>query len=242
MYGTPEKNGFINLTCFKLPVDRVKEHSHKYNVTVTVFMSAVLTQALINLQKEKVPADKLMPIKVLIPINLRQLFPSKTVRNFSMYTVPEVDPRLGDYTFEEICDIIRFKMGMEFTAKHMSTVIATNVHDESNPLVRLIPLPIKNAVMKAIFNNVGEKKSCMNLSNMGKVNLPQIMDDYIQRFDFILGVQASAPYNSSMCSYKYTVYFNFIRDIQEPELEKHFHAILKQFEIPATVESNKNER
>ena len=155
-----------------------------------------------------------------------------------MYTIPEIDPRLGEYSFREICQVIAHKMGTEFTAKHMSRVIATNVNDERNPLVRMIPLPIKNMVMKAVFDRVGEKKACLNLSNMGQVKVPEIMESYLERVDFILGVQASAPYNVGMTSFGDTAYINIIRNIQEPELERHFFAVLQQHHIPVTVESN----
>ena len=242
MYGEPLSEGFLGLTCFSLPVKDALEVAHKHNVTLTVFMSAVMMQALLNLQKEKTPNIKRQKlIKLMIPVNLRYLFPSNTLRNFAMYTIPEIDPRLGEYTFDEICNIIKHKMGLEVTAKHMSCVIATNVNDEKNPLVRLIPLPIKNAVMKAVFDSVGEKKSCLSLSNIGRVEVPEIMSKYIKRFDFILGAQASAPYNCGMLSYGDTIYINFIRNIKDAELEKHFFAVLKKFGISAMVESNQFE-
>ena len=94
--------------------------------------------------------------------------------------------------------------------------------------------------MKAIFNTIGEKKSCMDLSNMGKIKLPKVMDDFVERFDFILGVHATAPYNAGMLSYKDTIYINVIRNIIHPELERHFYAVLKDLGLPVTVESNKN--
>ncbi len=243
MYGTPNKGGYLNVTCFQIPVQDALEMAHRYNVTLTAFFSAVTMLALLNLQNEKTPnVKKQKLIKLLIPINLRQLFPSKTLRNFAMYTIPEIDPRLGEYTLEEICKIVHHKMGLDFTAKHMSSVIATNVHDEQNPLVRLIPLPLKNAVMKAIFDSVGEKKACLALSNLGKIAIPENMAAYIQRFDFILGVQAAAPYNCAMLSFKDTLYINFIRDIKEAELERHFHAVLQQLGLPVSVEGNENVR
>lgn len=243
MSGEPQKDGFLNLTCFQIPVKPALELAHKHNATLTVFMSAVMMKALLNLQNEKNPNTKRQKrIKLLIPVNLRNLFPSNTLRNFAMYTIPELDPRLGAYSFDEICKIIQHKMGTEFTAKHMSCVIATNVNDERNPLVRLIPLPLKNAVMKAIFDSVGEKKSCLTLSNLGQVKIPEAMAQYVRRFDFILGVQAAAPYNCGMLSYGDTIYINFIRNIQDAELERHFHAVLQKMGLPTVVESNQNER
>ena len=122
----------------------------------------------------------------------------------------------------------------------MQTVITTNVNDEKNPLVRLIPLPLKNLVMKAVFDATGEIKSCLSLSNLGAIKLPEIMKPYIERMDFILGVQAAAPYNCGMLSFGDTMYINFIRNIREPELERHFFLVLRDLGLSATVESNKN--
>lgn len=239
MRGDPQPGGTLNLTCFRLPVQETLQLAHEHYATVTVFLSAVMMQALVNLQQEKVRSfRKRKGIKLLIPINLRQLFPSKTLRNFAMYTIPEIDPRLGEYTFDEICKVIKAKMDAEVTPKHMSSVIATNVNDERNPLVRLIPLPIKNMVMKAIFDSVGERKSCLTLSNLGLVQIPQCMRPFVRRFDFILGVQAAAPYNCGMLSYEDTIYINFIRNIQDAELERHFYMVLRDMGIPVTVESN----
>ena len=239
MRGVPLPGGVLNLTCFRLPVKETLALAHNQGVSLTVFLSAVMMQALMNLQKEKERSfRKRKGIKLLIPVNLRQLFPSKTLRNFAMYTIPEIDPRLGEYTFAEICKVIQHKMGSEITPKHMSTVIATNVNDERNPLVRLIPLPVKNVVMKAIFDSVGERKSCLTLSNLGLVKVPQAMEPYIRRFDFILGVQAAAPYNCGVVSYGDTVYINFIRNTRDAELERHFHLVLRNMGVPVTVESN----
>ena len=239
MHGVPLPGGVLNLTCFRLPVKETLALAHSQGVSLTVFLSEVMMQALMNLQKEKERSlRKRKGIKLLIPVNLRQLFPSKTLRNFAMYTIPEIDPRLGEYTFDEICKVIQHKMGSEITPKHMSTVIATNVNDERNPLVRLIPLPVKNVVMKAIFDSVGERKSCLTLSNLGLAKVPQAMEPYIRRFDFILGVQAAAPYNCGVVSYGDTVYINFIRNTRDAELERHFHLVLRDMGVPVTVESN----
>lgn len=240
MSGEGEAQGFLNLTCFKLPVKDVIDKAHQYNTTLTVFLSAVMMKALLNLQKEKTPSlKKQKRIKLLIPVNLRNLYPSKTLRNFAMFTIPEIDPRLGEYTLEEIINVIYHKMGAEITKKHMSSVIAANVNDEKNLFLRVAPLPLKNIVMKTVFNSVGEKKSCLTLSNLGLVKFPEIMKKYITRMDFILGVQAAAPYNCGVVSFDDTVYVNFIRNICQPELERHFYYVLKETGIEATLESNR---
>ena len=235
--GELESGGFLHLTCFQISEKQTLALAHRYDATLTVFLSAVMMKALANMQQERENKPR-RPIKLLIPVNLRKLFPSETLRNFAMYTIPEIDPRLGTYTLEEICTVIKHKMGLEVTPKHMSAVIATNVKDERNMLLRLVPLPIKNAVMKAVFETGGERKSCLTLSNLGAIQLPEVMKPYIKRMDFILGVQAAAPYNCGVLSYGDTVYINFIRNICDAELERHFYAVLQELGLPVTVESN----
>ena len=132
-------------------------------------------------------------------------------------------------------------MGLEVTPKHMSMMIATNVASERILAVKLMPLFIKNIVMKAVFNAVGERKSCLSLSNLGKVTLPEEMMPYVERMDFILGVQATAPHNCGVLSYDGKLYVNFIRSIREPELEAHFYQVLRQQGLNVLVESNGKE-
>lgn len=238
--GTMEPGGFLNLTCFKIPVDKVLENAHKYNVSLTAYLTAVLMMAIQKIQKDRVPVRaRRKPIKVLIPVNLRKLFKSKTLRNFVFYTTPEIEPRLGEYDFEEILNVVTSKMSAEITKKQMSKRIAANVESEQLFIVKLMPLFIKNLVMKAIFNAVGEKKSCLSLSNLGAIKVPEEMEGYIERFDFILGVQATAPYNCGVLSFKDTLYVNFIRNIKESYLEATFFEVLRDMGIPVTVESNR---
>ena len=241
--GTREATGFRNLICFRLSTEEVRAAAEKHGVTVTVFLCAALMEALLALQAEKIPNRRFRRlVKVLLPVNLRPLFGSSTLRNFAMYTTPEADPRLGDYTFEELCSLIRHRMGLEVTAKHMGTRIATNVRDEQSLAVKLLPLFIKNAVMKAIFDAVGEKKSCLSLSNLGLVRLPESMVPYIERLDFILGTQAKAPHNCAVIAWGDTLCINFIRNIRESDLELHFFRCLRAHGLHVLAESNRQNK
>ena len=238
--GTAEPDGFRHVTCFRVPVQAVLEKAHSYHVSLTTFLCAVMMTAIQEMQKRHEPnIRRRKAIKVLLPVNLRNLFPSRTLRNFALYTTPEIDPRLGEFTFEEICDAIRHRMGLEVNPKFMSSMIATNVGSERLLAVRILPLFLKNSVMKLVFQAVGERKSCLSLSNLGAVKLPDSMQPYVERFDFILGVQATAPYNCGVVSYGNTLNINFIRNIREPELEYHFHRVLRDMGIPVMVESNR---
>ena len=99
-------------------------------------------------------------------------------------------------------------------------------------------MPEVAELMKAVFDSVGEKKSCLCLSNLGAVKLPEEMKPYVTRMDFILGTQATAPYNCGVLSLDDTLYINIIRNIREPALEYHLHCVLRDMGLPVQVQSN----
>ena len=240
--GTPEPDAFLNITNFQMSSDYILRLAHEKNVTVNTYLAAVMMKAILSLQLDLIHNSKhYKPVKLLIPINLRPIFNSKTLRNFALYIIPEIDPRLGEYTLDEIIDIVNHKVAAYATRKNMSKMIQTNVADEQKIFLRIVPLFIKNIVMKMVFNMVGEKKSCLSFSNLGQIKLPDIMKPYINRIDFILGPQAQAPYNCSAYTYNDILNVTFSRDIKESRLETYFFRELQALGVEVTVQSNQRQ-
>lgn len=237
--GTPERDGYKNLVTMMIPAEKLRACAKVHGVSVTELLCAAMMQAIGELQAEKVPNVRhRKPVKVLIPVNLRNLFPSRSLRNFASYITPEIDPRMGDCSFSELCSLVHHKMGLENNRRTMRAKFAANVASERSPILRVMPLFIKNIAMKAVFDAVGECKSCLCLSNLGRVELPEVMVPYVQRMDFIIGVQARAPHDCGVVTWGDTVYINCIRSIQEPELEYRFYRVLHRLGLPVKVESN----
>ena len=237
--GTPERDGYKNLVTMMIPAEKLRACAKEHGVSATELLCAAMMQAIGELQAEKVPNVRhRKPVKVLIPVNLRNLFPSRSLRNFASYITPEIDPRMGDCSFSELCSLVHHKMGLENNRRTMRAKFAANVASERSPILRVMPLFIKNIAMKAVFDAVGECKSCLCLSNLGRVELPEVMVPYVQRMDFIIGVQARAPHDCGVVTWGDTVYINCIRSIQEPELEYRFYRVLHRLGLPVKVESN----
>lgn len=237
--GKREEDGFVHALTFIADTDAIRALAKAQKVSVTAFLCAVLMKALMDVQNTEVKKRRRRkPIKVLVPVNLRNIFPSNTLRNFALYVTPEITPNLGDYSFEEICRTVHYQMGYELTANRMRARITTNVNDEKSLIVRVMPLFIKNIVMKGIFNAVGEKKSCLTMSNLGVVELPEELSRHIDRFDFTLNVPANTNNNCSMLSYGGKTYISFVRKIRESALELRFHEILRDMGVRLLVESN----
>ena len=237
--GTPEPDGYKDIVTMMIPADKLRDCARGFGISVTELLCAAMMQAILDIQAQDVPRRAARkPVKVLLPVNLRTLFPSATLRNFASYITPEIDPRMGDCSFDELCQLVHHKMGMENNRRTMRAKFAANVASERSPVLRVMPLFIKNIAMKAVFDTVGECKSCLCLSNLGRVELPEVMTPYVTRMDFIIGVQARAPHNCGVITWNGTAYINCIRNIREPALELAFYRVLHRLGLPVKVESN----
>lgn len=237
--GTPEDDGFMHVTCGTLNAEEIHKMAKEKGVTVNTFLTAVLMKSLYDLQNDKVPNRlKRRLIKVLIPVNLRSLLPSKTMRNFVLYITPQIDPRLGDFTLDEMIKIVHHKMGHDMNDKYLAAKFTPNVRSEQMKILRIMPLFIKNVAMKMVYSAVGERKACLAISNIGVVSLPENMQKHITRMDFIIRVQATTPCNCAVIGYNGKIYVNFVRNIKESELERRFFTTLRQLGARVYVDSN----
>ncbi len=238
--GTLENDGYLNLVTGVLDSSEILSLARQYKVSLTAFLTAAMVYSIIQIQNRTTPKRKRQkPVKVLVPVNLRRIFDSITLRNFALYITPGVDPRLGDYTFEEIVKSIHHQMGYEINAKNLAAKIAANVGAERSLILKIMPLFIKNIAMKTAFNLFGERKSSITISNLGVIDVPEEMKSYVNRFDFILGEQAMCKNACSVLSYNGKLYISFLRTVRESEVEREFFCFLRSLGVKIKVESNK---
>ena len=236
--GNPEEGSFRHIVTGVLPTDRLLEKAHEQGTTVTAWLAAVMAEAVLARQQEDPMPGRRRHIKITIPVNLRKTFGMNTLRNFTLAVNIGFDPKLGEYTHEEICRLMHHQLAAETIRQKMAGRVATNVDLQRNLALRLIPLPVKTMAMRLVYALSGESKGCLNISNMGVVTLPEAMQPYVERFDFIIGVQYSYPNNCSVVSWNGKTYISMIRGIRDSELERLFFSSLVEKGIPVEIESN----
>ncbi|MBQ6549801.1 MAG: hypothetical protein IJL78_00140 [Lachnospiraceae bacterium] len=237
--GVPEKDRFLHVTLGMIDSGLLHEKSRALGATVTAYLTALLLDALLELQAEQVPLRaRRKNVKVQIPVNLRKLFGGCTMRNFVAVANIGADPRLGDYTFPELVQIVHHEMQLAITEKNMRAIFTPNVKDERNLILKAAPLFLKNIIMRAVFDTVGERVSTMTLSNLGNVALPKEMEPFVERVEFIIGPQSSGPYNMGVTSFHGTTFLNLVRNTTEPELEEKLFTRLVRLGFHVRVESN----
>ena len=236
-----EPKGVFHLTIGIMPIKQILNKSKELDVTLTEYLVAVYLEALqdilfsLPLRKQK---RLLKPIRLQVPVNLRRFFSSKTMRNFSLYVTPYIDPRLGHFSFDEILKQVYHYMRVEVSDRYISQQIARNVRGELHPLIRLTPLFIKRLFGKIIYNGQGEFLYSGVITNLGKISLPEPLNKEVNDIQFL---PAQSPVTKTGCavnSYGEKLYINFGRTIKEALVEKLFFRKLVKDGIKVRIETN----
>lgn len=239
--GTKEPFYTLNIIDGIMSVREVMAVARKYDATLTEYINAVLLYALLQKQENDAPY-KIRPVKIAMPVNLRRFFPSRTLRNFITMVYPSIDPRLGDYTFEEIVEQVHHYMKYYISEKFLRGDITTNAATQRNPFIRVVPLFIKDFVVRTFYTKVQDKNSSAGLTNMGALKVPEDMKPYIERFDIYMGQPFSSRTNCAIISFEDTLTINFASSIVETDVECNFFRKLVQDGIHVKVESNREIR
>jgi hypothetical protein len=251
--GPPHESRAFHVPCVFLPVGEYRvttgivplpvilAKARSFDASLTEFLTSVHIAALQDIRESLDPIDRFnlgRSIKLMIPVNLRRLFPSKTLRNFSLYVIPGIDCRLGHYEFAEIVAAVHGGMRFQNTAKQLSQQIARNLRGAVAPAIRLIPLFMKKVGGRLLYRKLGEDLYSGCLSNLGRVDLPPEMAARVKRFDFVPAPAPITRTNCTVVSYGDSLHITFGSMIREREVERLFFARLVKMGIPVKIESN----
>lgn len=225
----------LNLEKFILNITELKSLAKKMNVSITVLICSIIILAIINIQKQEVSKKRQKPVKIFLPIDLRNMFKSSTLRNFVLYIKPQINPISQDEHINEIIYSIKRQFDEGLSKEKIQNTMNKNVRLQNNILIKYIPLFLKKLFMKMAFQ-FSEKTTCLTVSNIGLIKLDKTMAEYIESFDCILNTRSDTPYNCGIISYHDKLYINIIRNIDNPVLENEIVKIFTSLNIKWEVE------
>ena len=237
--GTKDRLFSLNIITGLLSVKELLAVSKNNKVTVTEYLVATLLFALQEVQ-EKADNRKQYPVRIALPVNLRQFFPSMTLRNFITMVYPYIDPRLGTYTFSDTLEFVHNFLHFAVNDKLLCGDITTNASIQQNPLTRVIPLFIKDFIVRSFYKRVQAKYSSAGLTNLGKTTVPIEMEPFVERMDVYMGQPFSSRTNCAIISYKDIMTINFTSGIVETDVEREFFRLLVLHGLSVKIETNRN--
>jgi len=207
--------------------------------TITEFLTALYIYSLSEVYQDYI-RNNIKPgssiIRLEVPVDMRKIYPSVTMRNFSLYVSPEIDLKLGHYSFTDILKKVHHSLGMQLDDKELNRQISRNVSAELNPIIRIIPLFIKDLYLSRLYSRLGERIYSGVLSNLGKINLPDTMVDEIEDWGFIVHPNHVMKKSCSVISYGDRMKITISSVIKKREFERKFFKKLRTEGIPVHIE------
>jgi hypothetical protein len=227
----------LNIITGSMPLEQVREQAKALGVTINEYLAGALCYTFGRLQNQEGRKHK-YPVKISVPVNMRTFYPSSTLRNFSLFINPGVDPNYGDFTFEETVQQIHHIMRMRLNEKYLNAVLSTNVGNQKNKFARFVPLFIKNPVMDIGYRLYGESRYTVVLSNLGVMKTPPSMTPFVERFDFIMGPPRTNTHGATAVSYQDRLYLTVSSVVEETEAERLLFTEFVKRGISVKIESN----
>lgn len=219
--GSNPKCGPIHRETLVFPVEKLLIGARKHGVSITALLSAVMASAIMELQlKQK--NSKHYPVRIMVPIDLRRIFLSKTLRNFILYALPTMEVSEHMCSFQELATSFSRQIKAHLEEENLSGIITYNVKTQNMPLYKILPARIKCGLMKLAYSFFGESNSSLTMSNLGNWALPEIMVPYVQSISLTMMPRLHSPYNCGMYSYNGKFYINLCRFPEQSELEAIF--------------------
>ncbi len=238
VHGTKDALYSLNIISSVLSVEEILPLAKNYGVSVTEFLVGTLLYSLQTVQKNK-KERRIRPIRIALPVNLRQFFPSLTLRNFITMVYPFIDPRMGEYSFPETVQFVHHYLKYQVNDKMLCSDITTNATVQKHPIIRLIPLFIKDYVVRSFYKKVQAKNSSAGMTNLGRISIPQEMEPYVERMDFYMGQPFTTRTNCAIISFQDNLTINFTSGIVETDVEREFFRHLVKLGLSVKIESNR---
>lgn len=217
----PSTHG-VKLETVKIPTASLLNASHRYGVSMTSLLSGIMAKSIMEHQKEITHNHAKQPVRIMVPVDLRKLFPTKTLRNFVLYALPTMEPKELDTPISELLKSFAHQIKNQAERKRLASIMAYNVRTQSTWYFRAIPWFIKSLALRIGYKIWGGSNSSVTVTNLGNVQLPEQMMKFVQNMHVSLTPRARSPYGCGVLSYNGFVTITMTRFNPEPSLEDRF--------------------
>ena len=205
-----------------MPMDKVKDVCRRMDCTVTDLLTGMMLDALQKLYRADGDRKKSSVLRVSVPVNLRPMYGSRSVRNFSSYVNLGVDVKSGYLPLEQLVRLMKMQKRTMLRRENLEPKIAANVELEESIAVRCLPLMVKKPIIDIINKHHGDVYFSHTLSNLGQVRVPEEMLPYMTEFDFILGCQRGNSGAVTCTGFGDKLFLHLSRKIFGAEFEQFF--------------------
>ncbi len=217
-----------------ISADSLLKLARSNGATLSEYICALLIWSIYNTSYRRSPQKR--PIAISVPVNLRGMFDSGTLRNFFGHMNVSVMPKRYS-SFEDILSAVKKRFSECLTREYFEAQIYDHVKIERIPGIKFVPLWLKNPIMRGFFKR-SERRHTMTFSNLGKITLPEVISERVERFEVFIGGSETHTKKASLCSYGDNLTLSFSSTVDDNSLEQFLLSYLSEQGIEIILSSN----
>lgn len=190
----------VHTSMRRISTRSLREAAKRNGVSVTSMLSELMAEAIMEFQHRYSTKPRKQPVRIMVPVDLRHHFPSRTLRNFILYALPTL--KAGDIRLPRKERFFHFQAQLKRQTDRelLQAQISRNVNIQNSVLFRVLPLGWKCALMRLSYRFFGETNSSITLTNLGPVNLSGPLGDHVSGIHVHLMPRRFSPYNCALLS------------------------------------------
>ena len=216
----------VTATAHTYPTRAILDAAHKYGVSATTLLTGVMARSIMDIQAQH--GDLARPVRIMVPVDLRRIFGSRSLRNFSLYTLPAMEIGDRDIPTKDLMQKLHRQIRQQMTKESLASNLAYNVRSQTNPLFRMIPRALKYAGLRIGYRFFGEINSSITVTNLGRFLIPEAMKPHIAGCQVIMTPRTNSPYGCSVISFGDTLTVNISTFRRKSELDGVFEANMQR--------------
>ncbi len=219
-----------------MSVAELKKVAEKYGVTLNELLVATFMYAI---YRERLNGKiESRPLRVAVPVNLRGIFQSLTMKNFFAVISAEMyADRREEYTFAEVLEKTKCSLREQITKENLENIFSYNVSNEKAWIARTVPLPIKNLCIKLVYNNTALANTT-TMTNIGNQKMPAEYMQYVDYFYGLLAMSKGQFLKGTVCSTGDDMVVSFSSILIDTSIQRCFFATLAAEGLAITIETN----
>ncbi len=235
-YEPPVREDYLKVMHGMVDIEALKKLTKEKGVTITEYLTALYIYSFYVDQGEN---KSKQPIKISVPMNMRSVFDSQTLRNFSLYVNVGINPQDEDFTFDRILEVIIPQFNEGKKKEVLQKMLNQNVHDSIMLAAKITPNLIKKPLLKLSFYIYGDRLFTSPFSNIGLVKVPEGMEKHIEKFEMVIG---KTPQNTIYCtaaSFKGIMNITFSSVSEEEKIQNFYFDFLREHGVDVKIEYEK---
>ena len=223
------------LTQVKMDAKSVLDVARLHDLTVTELLAGIILLGVNNVFDN--PKNK--TLVAMIPVDLRKHFDSNTMQNFTTMVRCKIEPSKVNPDIISYSNAIKKELRAAIKDKDaLQAQLSLSALLSKNPLVKILPLFVKNLFVKLPkFFAVGTKQT-MIVTNIGLKKAPPMLYEKVEKVSVHPNVSNKVPINVGIISFGNTLTINFTRKLVYPKLELAVVDMLKELGIETYVYAN----